>query len=345
MSQPIEESEPLPATADDDQAPDPAPEPSRRERLQATVVRLKEEAINLLSGLERIRPESRTVSAGFLIFERDREFPTSLLTGALAARVVIFLIPFLALIVYAIGLGVDFAEVSTADAAEEAGLPGMFAAAAEDSAATSGQLRFTGVLLTSFAMVWAANALGKTMRLSTSVVWRTPRARVQQRWLVPLSVIAFSLLALAANGIATQLNRPGALDDIVRLIIELALIAGLWMVASRYLPHDPEASRWRDFAPGALLMAIAVVAMQAAIIFYLAPKWATLSERYGEIGFVLVLLSFAYIIGFAAIASAHVNSAAFYTRRDLTQEAPEDRSYPLLDLLREERETWRGQAD
>jgi uncharacterized BrkB/YihY/UPF0761 family membrane protein len=345
MSHPLEESEPLPATADVDQTPDPAPDPSRRERLQATVARLKEEVVNLLSGLERIRPESRTVSAGFLIFERDREFPTSLLTGALAARVVIFLIPFLALIVFAIGLGVDFADVSASDAAQEAGLPGMFAAAAEDSATTSGQMRFTGLLFTSFAMVWAANALGKAMRLSTSVVWRTPRARVQHRWLVPLSVIAFSLLALAANGIATQLNRPGALDDILRLIIELLLIAGLWMVASRFLPHDPEANRWRDFAPGALLMAIGVVALQAAIILYLAPKWATLSERYGEVGFVLVLLSFAYIIGFASIASAHVNSAAFYTRRDPTQVVPEDRSYPLLDLLREERETWRGQAD
>jgi uncharacterized BrkB/YihY/UPF0761 family membrane protein len=345
MSHPLEEGEPLPATADVDQTPDPVPEPSRRERLQATAVRLKEEAVNLLSGLERIRPESRTVSAGFLIFERDREFPTSLLTGALAARVVIFLIPFLALIVFAIGLGVDFAEVSAAEAAQEAGLPGMFAAAAEDSAATSGQLRFTGLLFTSFAMVWAANALGKAMRLSTSVVWRTPRGRVQRRWLVPLSVITFSLLALGANGIAHQTNRPGALDDILRLIIELVLIAGLWLVASRYLPHDPEANQWRDFAPGALLMAIAVVALQAAIIFYLAPKWATLSERYGEIGFVLVLLSFAYIIGFAAVASAHVNSAAFYTRRDPTQVAPEDRSNPLLDLLREERETWRGQAD
>jgi uncharacterized BrkB/YihY/UPF0761 family membrane protein len=91
-------------------------------------------------------------------------------------------------------------------------------------------------------------------------------------------------------------------------------------------------------------MAIAVVAMQAAIIFYLAPKWTTLSERYGDIGFVLVLLSFAYLIGFAAIASAHVNSAAFSTRREPTQVAPEDRAYPLLDLLREERQTWRRKA-
>jgi uncharacterized BrkB/YihY/UPF0761 family membrane protein len=343
MSQSLEESEPIPTTAD--QAPDPVPEPSRRERLRATVARLKDQAVDLLSGLEGIRPESRTVSAGFLIFERDREFPTSLLTGALAARVVIFLIPFLALIVLGIGLGVDFAEVSAAEAAQEAGLPGMFAAAAEDSAAASGQFRFTGLLFTSFAMVWAANALGKTMRLTTSVVWRTPRGRVQRRWLVPLSVIAFSLLALGANGVAHQLNRPGALDDILRLIIELVLIAGLWAVASRFLPHDPEANRWRDFVPGALLMAIAVVTLRAAIIFYLAPKWATLSERYGEIGFVLVLLSFAYIIGFAAIASAHVNSAAFSTRRDPTQVAPEDRTSPLLDLLREERETWRRQAE
>jgi hypothetical protein len=40
------------------------------------------------------------------------------------------------------------------------------------------------------------------------------------------------------------------------------------------------------------------------------------------------------------VASAHVNSAAFYTRRDPTKVAPDKRNWPLLDLLREERETW-----
>ena len=338
MSQPIEEHEQAQTPASGDE---PQSAPSRRQRMQATAQRLKDQSVELLSGLERIRPESRTVSAGFLIFERDKEFPTSLLTGALAARIVIFAIPFLALLVFAIGLGTEMTTTSAAEAAEDAGLTGMFAQAVEDSSVASGQWRVFGLLFTAFAMVWAANGLGRTARLATSVVWRSPRQRVQRRWAIPLSVVVFTLAAMVVNAVGRALNRPGVLDDIVRLALELVAVGALWLVASVFLPHDRDATGWRDFAPGALLMALALVTLKAAMTFYLVPKWNALSERYGDIGIVLVLLSFAYIIGFAIVASAHVNSAAFYTRRDPSRVSPEERTtYPLLELLREEREAW-----
>lgn len=338
----LDESNPAPDAADDERPADTEAAPSRRHRLEARVARLKDESIEFLSGLERIRPESRTVSAGFLIFERDREFPASLLTGALAARIVIFIIPFMMLIIFALGLGADLATTSAEEAAQEAGLPGMFAEAAGDAAVASGQWRFLGLAFTAFAMVWAANGLGRTVRLATSVVWRSPRQRARRRWLLPLTVIGFGLAALTVNAISKQLNQPGAVDDIVRMMVELVIIAGLWLVASLYLPHDAAATRWRDFVPGALLMALALITLRAAMVLYLIPKWDTLSARYGDIGIVLVMLSFAYIVGYAVVASAHVNAAVFYTQRETTQGAPEQRGSPLIDLLKEERESWRG---
>ena len=317
-----------PADETDNTDPAAGTKPTRRERIQALVARAKDQSVELLAGLERIRPESRTVRAGYLIFERDRQFPTSLLTGALAAKIVIFLIPFLILIIFMLGLAVDYAERSAAEAVEDAGLTGMFAQAVEDSEAASGQLRVVGLLFTSFAMVWAANSLGRTIRLSTSVVWRSPRRRVDRWWLVPLTVIAVALGAMLINAASQQLNVAGPIDDIIRLAIEMGLIAGIWLVVSRFLPHDPAATRWRDFVPGAIVMAIALITLRIATVVYLAPKWGTLSERYGDIGMVLVLLSFAYLVGLAVVGSAHVNSATFYTQRDPSQVAPEGRSSP-----------------
>jgi membrane protein len=312
---------------------------TRRERVQARVARLKQESSVVLSDLEKIRPQSRTVSAGFFIFERDQEFPTSLLTGALAARLVIFLIPFLMLFIFLIGFGADLAKLTAAEAAGEMGIPGMFAQAAEESGAAAGTIRFAGVLFTAFATVWAANGLGRTMRLATSVVWRTPRISVKRRWLIPLIVIAFALAVLAITMASNRLDEPGYADDLVRLLFELLVVAGFWLVASRFLPSDPEANRWRDFVPGAILMGIAVIGLKAAMVVYLVPKWATLSERYGDIGIVLVMLSFAYLVGFATVGSAHVNSAMFHTRRDPSRVSPQGRNWPLLDLLKAERET------
>ena len=315
---------------------------SRRERWRAEREHLKDEANVVLRGLERIRPDSRTVSAGFLIFERDREFPTSLLVGALASRLVIFLIPLLILVIFTIGLGAELADVNASDTATNAGLPALFAQAASDSTAAQDGLRGIALLVTAFATVWAANGLGRSLHLSFAVVWRTRRRRVQRSWLVPLSVIGFVLIAMTLNGVGSRLDSDGFADNVAILGVELVVLAGLWLIASRLLPHDPGADRWRDFLPGALLMGVGVIAMKAAMIFYLVPKWDALGERYGDIGIALVMLSWAYIVGAAAVFSAHVNSALFSTRPEPSSEAAGKRSWPLADFSREQWRRIRG---
>lgn len=316
--------------------PHEEPTLSRRERFRAEKEHLKTEANLVLRGLKRIRPDSRTVGAGFLIYERDREFPTSLLIGALASRLVIFLIPFLILVIFTIGLGAEFAEADAQTSAENAGLPGLFAEAASDSTAANGGLRGVALLVTAFATVWAAGGLGKTLQLSFAVVWRTRRQRTQRWWLVPVAVIGFVLIGMTLNGLINRVNAPSAAYHIMSLIVVLLVIASMWLVASRLLPHDPGANRWRDFLPGALLMGVGVVAMRAAMIFYLIPKWDSVGERYGDIGIVLVMLSWAYLVGAAAVFSAHVNSALYHTRQPSAQ--PAVRSWPLADFTREQ---WR----
>ena len=327
-----EEGEPLSIPEEQNTAEGDEHAPSRREHLRSV-------AGVLLSGLEKIRPDSRTVSAGFLIFERDRQFPTSLLVGALASRLVIFLIPFLILVIFTIGLGTEVAGVSASDTAEVSGLPGLFAQAAADSTAANTGLRGLALVVTAFAVVWAANALGKTLRLAFAVVWQVRRRKIHRRSLVPLTVIDFVLLGMTVNGVSTQLNQPGAADNVVFLTVEFLVIAGMWLLASRILPHDLEATRWLDFLPGALLVGVGVVAMRAAMLFYLIPKWDALSDRYGDVGIVLVMLSWAYLVGFAAIASAHVNSALFYSRKAKPQQSDGERSWPLVAFLRDQ---WRS---
>lgn len=318
---------------------------TRRERLHEEADHLRSEAGELLSGLKEIRPTSRTVSAGFLIFERDREFPSSLLIGSVAARLVIFLIPFLIFVIFIIGFGAELAATSAADAAAEAGLPGMFAQAAADSTAATGQWRLATVLVTAFALVWAANGLGRTMRASFAVVWRTPRQRVRRRWLVPLTVICVVLVTMVVSGVGARFNRSGPIDDAARLTVEFLLVVGIWVLLSKFLPHDPGADRWRDFLPGSMLVGVGLIAMRAAMVLYLIPKWASLSERYGDIGVILVMLSWAYLVGLATVGSAHVNAALFSTRRDPAQQSVAKRSWPLPDFLRKQWRALRGSGE
>ena len=78
---------------------------------------------------------------------------------------------------------------------------------------------------------------------------------------------------------------------------------------------------------------------------YLIPRWASLSERYGEIGVVLVMLSWAYLVGLATVASAHVNAALFSTRHDPAQQSDAKKSWPLPDFLRKQWRALRGSGE
>ncbi len=345
----MQEGGPLKKASEQEAQQSPPPQPpasrTRRERLHEEADHLRSEAGKLLTGLKEIRPTSRTVSAGFLIFERDREFPSSLLIGSVAARLVIFLIPFLIFVIFIIGFGAELAATSAADAAAGAGLPGMFAQAAADSTAAAGQWRLATVLVTAFALVWAANGLGRTMRASFVVVWRTPRQRVRRRWLIPLAVIGVTLAAMLVTGISARFNRSGPIDDLARLTVEFMLVVAIWVLLSKFLPHDPGADRWRDFLPGSMLVGVGLIAMRAAMVLYLLPKWASLSERYGDIGVILVMLSWAYLVGLATVGSAHINAALFSTRRDPAQQSDAKKSWPLPDFLRKQWRVLRGSGE
>ncbi len=49
--------------------------------------------------------------------------------------------------------------------------------------------------------------------------------------------------------------------------------------------------------------------------------------------------SWAYLVGLATVASAHVNAALFSTRRDPAQQSDAKKSWPLPDFLRKQ---WRA---
>ena len=306
--------------------------------------RLKARAGGFASSLEGIRDSSRTVGAGFLIVERNRQFPMSLMVGALASRLVIFLIPFLFLVIFTIGFGAEQASVEAGDLADDAGIPQLFADAAADSAAASGGLRGYALVLTAFAMVWAASGVGHTLWLAFAVEWAVPTRKPHPRWAVPLVVIVVVFLGMGVYWTGSGLDHRGYIDIAVR-VGEFLAAAGLWLVVSRMLPHHPSADRWRDLIPGALIVGLAVAAMKTVMVLYLTPKWGALSERYGDIGIVLVMLSWAYLIGFAAIASASVNASAFHTRGDPTEETSGWRSWPLPRLLRTRWQTRRDPSD
>lgn len=309
----------------------PPPEDSEKKPTGRTD-QLKARAGDLGASLGGLRDSSTTVGAGFYVAERNREFPLSFSVGAVVNRLIIFLIPFLFFAIFALGLGADQASVDVADVATDAGMPQLFAAAVSDSGAASAGLQGFALVFTAFAMVWTANGLGQTLWRAVSLQWGVPLRRPHPKWAVPVVVIVVAFLTMGVYSAGSRFDQLGHIDIGVRLG-EFLAVAGMWLVVSRLLPRDPDADRWRDLIPGAVLAGLAIIAMKAAMVLYLIPKWGTLSERYGDIGIILVMLSWAYLVGLVAVSSASINAAVFYSHPD-SADFTGWRSWPLPNLLR-----------
>lgn len=291
--------------------PDEAPdgEESRWRRYESALQTRLESAT---ASAEARRSRSALFDAAFLIRDRNRVLPTSLLVGAMASRIVIYLVPLFALFIFGFGL---YGPGSARDAADAAGMPGLVAQAAGDSTGLGQGFQFAAFVATLWATLYAANSLGRLIRRSSSIVWAVPHPKLQRRWTLPLIVIGLTVVAwfLTETSVAVD-------DWTFELIVGVFVAEGLgltafWVLVSRVLPHDPAASKWTDFLPGALFVALGVVVLRLGMIVYFAPEMDQLSNRYGSIGIALVMLTWAYWLGMIIVGSAEINAALFQSRR------------------------------
>lgn len=310
LSPPIGESviDDLPA-ANEPSEPEP-PEEGRKKkgRLRAEGEAKLEQA---RASLAQRRPTSHVVNTAFLVAERNKALPAPVLVGALASRIVIYVIPFMVLMVFAVSVYADLATTSAEEAARNAGMAGLFAQVAGDATETDNGVRVAALIGTAFAVLWAANSLANLLRRIYALVWGIPLSRPGHWWALPLAVILTSIGSLTLSAIALESRDWPLTITAGEAVLEIALIGLLWLLVSRALPHDPEARRWRDFVPGSLLFAAGIVGMKVAMVVYFAPRAVTLSERYGSVSTAVVLLTWAYWVGFIVVASADLNAAVF----------------------------------
>lgn len=289
---------------------DDASDESRWRRYEATI---RAQLAAAADTAESRRGKSRLVDSGFLILERNRILPATLMVGALASRIVIYLIPLLALVIFSFGLYSDVSDESASEAIRAAGMAAVFAEAAEDSTELDEGLRLAATAATALAVLWGANSLGRLTRRISALVWGIPFTKVGRRWTIPLVVIALTIAVWMISGLSGASDEGSFELFVGALVAELIFLTALWLLVSRLLPHDPDV-KLGHLMPGALFLAFGVVGMRVAMVVYFAPAVEQLSGRYGSIGLALVMLTWAYWLGMIMVGSAEINSALFRTR-------------------------------
>ncbi len=284
--------------------------PPKHGRIATGRERVEQQISSTYQRLENARPTSGPIDTAFRAFERDTAAGGGVLSAAVAFRTFLFLVPYVFFCVVTFGLASQASSESPEDVARSIGVSGLMARTFANAANLSGWNRAWAICISGFAVYLAGRALLKVLRITHGLIWRVAVPKLASSSRAAAAVLGLVTAQLVVGAGISWLRVQSPILGIVAMVLSAAVSFGIWMVASRMLPHAD--CPWWALAPGAALVAIGTTGLQAATIFYFAGSIERKSDIYGAIGTSLVLLLWAYILGRIVIAAISLNAAFWY---------------------------------
>jgi uncharacterized BrkB/YihY/UPF0761 family membrane protein len=239
---------------------------------------------------------------------RDAAVGGSVLAGALAYRIFIWLLP----LALALVLGLGLVAGSTSRAAElvsEAGLTGFLAqsvsAAAEE---TSGWALLTGLVVAAVVLLYQTYALLRAVRAVTALAWRLPVRRslnpTRDTLLFLAWMLAFVTTATSLTALRVHLAQP---FELLAIVGSYVVLPAFWIALSWWLlPHG--VVRWTGLVPGAFIVGTAMTFISIFNSLILFPWLGRQEETYGVLGVAAGLLFSFFLIGRSIELAAAANA-------------------------------------
>jgi uncharacterized BrkB/YihY/UPF0761 family membrane protein len=260
---------------------------------------------------EAARQRWATVDALFATRERDQRAVGSVLAGAIAFRLFVYLLPLFLAVVVIMGI----ASTLNGDVADDVGGRLGLSRYVADSVATatreSKRSLWILVPLTLWAIYSGGLGTAKVLRSIHALAWEQPIDRMRKGWLH--AVVTFGV-ALAIGGSIAGLQAIRQSSERAGLVFigaEIVVLVAVWLGASLLLPHDPAAS-WTHLLPGAVLVGSGIWILHAVSVYFLANRIVSASEMYGSLGVAAALLAWLYILGRLLVGSAMLNSTLWH---------------------------------
>jgi uncharacterized BrkB/YihY/UPF0761 family membrane protein len=300
--------------------PEPTP-PDDRGRVGRSSRRLKDEQARVLARLEdvrgrleRARPRSPLVDAGFRAVERDVVTGGIVLAGAVAFRVFLFLVPFVFVLVVGFGVAADAADRDPQELARSSGVGGLVAKAVGGAADLSGFSRASALVIGVVAMVLGARSLVKVLRIVSGLIWGVAPGKLQSTAKAVAVVIGITSVGLvfgvALDAVRSRSAVLGFLGIIVFELVPFALALG----ASVLLPRQP--TRWQELVPGAAFLALGVFVLHIVTVYWIAHQVESKTDAYGAIGSALAILLWSYLLGRLFTAASVINASLWQQRTE-----------------------------
>jgi uncharacterized BrkB/YihY/UPF0761 family membrane protein len=284
-------------------------------RLKAEQTRLTRRVEDTRAWLERSRPHSPLIDAGFRAFDRDVATGGVVLSGAVAFRVFLFLVPYVFVLVVGFGVAADAADQDPGDLARQSGVGGLVAKAVGGAADLSGFSRFTALVVGLIALLLGTRSLLKVLRIVYGLIWGVVPAKLAKTTKPMLALLALTTAAFVFAVLLDDLRQRSSLLGLGGIIVASLVPFSVALAASLFLPRQPN-TRWPDLVPGALFLTLGVLVLHLITVYWIAHEIESKTDTYGAIGAALALLLWSYLLGRLITASAVINASVWQRRQE-----------------------------
>jgi uncharacterized BrkB/YihY/UPF0761 family membrane protein len=278
--------------------------------------------------LEETRPRNGVLDVLVLTWGRDAQTGGVILSGALAFRFFLFLVPYTVFILTSFGALSRAITGSSERVSHLAGVTGLLAKGVQNTKTVSGAGLAFLLFVTLYATISGSRVFVRVLSGVHTLVWREPhRTKMGLRATFVFIGVMFFLTSLFA-----ALSRLREVAVGLGLVITLGSIVVPFLIAwwaMGRLPHG-DAPIWA-LLPGAALFAIGIEIVVAVTTLFGSTLITRKSHDYGVIGIALTVLLLAFVIGRLVVAAATLNATLWERRSqrvptgaDLSSSAPHD---------------------
>ena len=273
--------------------------------------------------LEREQANRSSVRIAVDTFNRDRRFAGGLLAGGLAFRVFLWMLPLALVMVNLFAAAADGLDEPPSELARETGFSAAIAATVAEGVEASENGRWyllaIGVVLT----LWAGMGVVKATRLISGLAWEVP-PKMEQNPLASSARLCLAIVVvLIINRLAAWLLQGPFASDVLVIGLEMAALASICALIFARLPHALDAGL-RDMWPGALAVAIGVLASRVVTTVYFAGKLDRVDDLYGALGVASVFLAWLFILTRLWVVGTGLNASTYLSRLEATAKPPPD---------------------
>ena len=271
--------------------------------------------------LETRRGESAPIDVAFRVIKADRRYAGGLISGGMAFRIFVVIVPFAFVLVTLFGLFGEAVDASDPVAlAKDLGMTGLVASAIRASTDASTFERIVTLLAATYALLWGTWTLLRAMRAVHGLAWNLEGLPPLTRpWRPTLLTVAGMLtVVLGQTAISRLSDVVDPLAELLVRILLLGLFIAVWVWVSMLLPRA-EGTTWRSVLPGAVLFGVGVEVLQLLTVYFFSRYIANKTETYGAIGASIAILLWAYFAGRLIVTAAFVNAARWRQSEEPTE--------------------------